>query len=216
MGTERADELDALTRFCVGNPQLEELNRLIGGFNIFEAAGLVRDEVKHSKFLSFLLNPNESHGLGTRFLVGFLQSAIEAVDPTRLPVTPLELELWNLTDTEVRVEWSNIDILLLNHTHRLAVVIENKVGSWEHSGQLSRYLAYVEHQFTGWSTLCLFLSPEGVEPTDDRYIVVTYESVAQLLKQLGSDEGMGSPSVRMSLNHYENLLRRYLLNDTQL
>lgn len=216
MGTERADELDALTRFCVGNPQLDELTQLIGGFNLFEAAGLVRDEIKHSKFLSFLLNPNEAHGLGAKFLVGFLQSAIESVDPQRLPVTPLELELWNLADTEVRVEWSNIDVLLLNHTHRLAVIIENKVGTSEHSDQLSRYQAFVEHQFEGWTMLCLFLSPEGITPTDERYIPVTYESVAQLLTILGHDEGIGSPSVRMALGHYETLLRRYVLNDTKL
>lgn len=134
----------------------------------------------------------------------------------RLPVTPLELELWNLTDTEVRVEWSNIDILLLNHTHRLAVIIENKIGAWEHSDQLNRYLALVGHQFEGWTTLCLFLSPAGVTPTDDRYIAVTYEAVAHQLIRLARNEAVASPPMRMVLSHYETLLRRHVLDDTKL
>lgn len=36
---------DHLTRFCVDNPELHRLGELIGEFDLFEAAGLRRDEV---------------------------------------------------------------------------------------------------------------------------------------------------------------------------
>jgi hypothetical protein len=36
-------------------------------------------------------------------------------------------------------EWQRIDILLLDEDHRLATIIKNKIGTGEHSDQLSRY-----------------------------------------------------------------------------
>ena len=35
--------------------------------NIFEAAGLERQEIRHSRVLAFLLSPNQTHGLGDLF-----------------------------------------------------------------------------------------------------------------------------------------------------
>jgi hypothetical protein len=40
-------------------------------------------------------------------------------------------------------EWQNIDILLLDDPHRLAVIIENKIDSGEQPGRLERYLSVV-------------------------------------------------------------------------
>jgi len=38
--------------------------RFPSGLNIFEAAGMHRQEIRHSNFLAFLLRPQETHGLG--------------------------------------------------------------------------------------------------------------------------------------------------------
>jgi len=94
---------------------------------MFEAAGLTRDEQKHSCLLAFLLNPKESHRLGDSVLTRILQEAVGRSKRTDLPVSALDLELWDLSDTEVLTEWSKIDILVLNRTNNLAVVIENKI-----------------------------------------------------------------------------------------
>ena len=55
-------KLEALERFVVDNDELLVLEEQIGRFNIFDALRIVDREVKHSDFLAWLLDPNESHG----------------------------------------------------------------------------------------------------------------------------------------------------------
>ena len=57
----------ALEAFLLDNPELAQLEVLLDEFNIFEAVGAVRQEVRHSDFLAFLLHPRERHGLGATF-----------------------------------------------------------------------------------------------------------------------------------------------------
>lgn len=42
-------------------------------FNLFEALGAIRGEVRHSHFLAFLLDPSSTHGLGSEPLKRFLR-----------------------------------------------------------------------------------------------------------------------------------------------
>ena len=44
--------------------------------NIFKALGAQHYELRHSNFLSWLLNPNENHGIGTIFLTKFLRDIL--------------------------------------------------------------------------------------------------------------------------------------------
>ena len=62
-----------LEALAVGNPDLERLESLIARFNMFEALGVVRQELRHSDFLAFLLDPRGSHGLGAAFARSLLQ-----------------------------------------------------------------------------------------------------------------------------------------------
>ncbi|MBI3980347.1 MAG: hypothetical protein HY331_19405 [Chloroflexi bacterium] len=47
----------ALEVLVVDNPDLERLEALLDQFNISEAVGALRQELRHSDFLAFLLNP---------------------------------------------------------------------------------------------------------------------------------------------------------------
>lgn len=66
----------SLEEFVVGNSDLEEIEGQLEKFNIFEAIGVVRQELRHSNFLAFLLDPNQNSGLGQAFLKRFVQTAI--------------------------------------------------------------------------------------------------------------------------------------------
>ena len=52
----------ALGQFVLDNPELERLEAIVRIFNPFVAMRWTRQEVKHSTFLSWLLNPRETHG----------------------------------------------------------------------------------------------------------------------------------------------------------
>lgn len=141
--TEAQQDRDAFTAFVVENRDCERLEELLERFNIFEAIGVVRQELRHSDFLAFLLNPQENHRLGDIFVKRLLQRLLMNKEDTSVPITPIVLDLWNLDRLEVRREWQRIDILLLGEPNRLAVIIENKIGTGEHSDQLRRYLRAV-------------------------------------------------------------------------
>jgi len=47
---------EALEDFLIENPDLERLEIMLGEFNLFEALGVVRQELRHSDFLGFLLD----------------------------------------------------------------------------------------------------------------------------------------------------------------
>ncbi len=190
---------------------------MLAEFNLFEAAGLTSQEIRHSRFLSFLLDPKGAHGLGETFVTRILQAAVQGRPPDEVGVTALDLELMDLNDLQVACEVQNIDLLLLSPANQFAVVIENKVGSGEHSNQLPRYLKSIESMKPGWRVLPVLLSPLGVEPTDARYFAISYEKVAEILTSiLESRKASLGPDVTLALHHYERLLRRHVVSDSKL
>jgi hypothetical protein len=123
-------DIRALETFVVDNAELEELEALLRKVNLFEAIGMYRHELKHSDFLSFLLNPRQNHGLGDSFLKRFLKRVLADAEQ-EVPISPVDVDVWDLSNAEVLREWSNIDILI-THTAgnssgaNLAVIIEKQ------------------------------------------------------------------------------------------
>ena len=62
-----ADEA-ALRDFLLDEDCLEKLIPWTGKFNIFDVLKISRTEIRHSNMLGWLLDPNENHGLGDKFL----------------------------------------------------------------------------------------------------------------------------------------------------
>ena len=54
----------SLEQFVYDNPKLERLEATLDDFNPFEALGWTRQELRHSAFLRWILDPTETHGLG--------------------------------------------------------------------------------------------------------------------------------------------------------
>jgi len=167
--SQAEQDLKALEAFLVGNEDLDRLEALLDRFNIFEAIGMVSRELNHSQFLSYLLDPRKNHGLGNLFIKRLLQNVLsiadEGEDRALMPISAIELELWDLERMTVQREWHRVDILLRDVEHRLVVLIENKIKSGEHSDQLQRYLDVVEEHHAGWRIVPLFLTPDGTPPS---------------------------------------------------
>jgi PD-(D/E)XK nuclease superfamily len=119
---------------------LEQFSREVrfpSGLNIFEAAGMHLQEIRHSNFLAFLLRPQEPHGLGAEFLRRLALKAIDAssIDPP--PIKPITVALADFSDVLVSREHRNIDLLVQSKVDNLVFVIENKIESSESEDQLS-------------------------------------------------------------------------------
>jgi hypothetical protein len=104
----------ALEAFVVNNTDLERLEAPLDRFNIFEAIGVVRQELRHSDFLLYLLDARGNHGLGDIFVKWLLQRVIASADDASVSVTPIDLDVWDLGQMVVLREWQHIDILLLD------------------------------------------------------------------------------------------------------
>ncbi|GAI30736.1 unnamed protein product, partial [marine sediment metagenome] len=106
-------EQEILAEFIHENTEIERLEKIIDDFNIFTALNLVNNEIKHSNFLSWLMNPNESHGLGDYFLNSFLKKiSFKASSLGVEGPSIFDIDSWRFNDAEVLRERSNIDIII--------------------------------------------------------------------------------------------------------
>ena len=212
------DERELLERFILNNEDLARLEESTGQFNIFEALGIVRQEIRHSNFLAWLMNPAQTHGLGDSFLKGFLfKTSVKARLLRIKTISPVDVDVWDLTETEIRREWSHIDILLVEHAKKFVCVIENKIYSSEHSDQLCRYRCVVEAEFPDYTRHYVLLNVSGEEPSDSYYVGVTYEEVCDVIERLLEMRASTiGDDVATALSHYVTMIRRRIMPDAEI
>ncbi len=205
-----------LEALVVDNKELEQLESRVDQFNIFEAIGAVRQELRHSDFLAYLLNPQENHGLRDTFVKKLLQRVVASADEVPLPVRPIDLDIWNLEQLEVTREWQNIDILLRDDTCGLIVGIENKIGTIEHSDQLNRYWQVLQDTFHGKDILGIYLTPDGDKPSNyPKFLPFDYGQIASLVGDMAeSRASVLGADVHSLMLHYAQMLRRRIVSES--
>ncbi len=159
---------------------LERISSVASQFNIFDAVGMASQEIRHSTFLSFLLNPSETHGLKDAFLRGFFQAVFKDGS------TVCNHANWNLEDARVSREWNHIDLLVRLPKERVVLVIENKIWTGEHSDQLARYHQTAQSHHVGWQIIPVYLTPGGSAPSDQRYkagFSRTFDTAGELFRE---------------------------------
>ena len=129
----------AKIRRFVGDTRVQYCNRLGETYNIFDIIEL--NENGHSNFLAWLLNPNGGHGLGDSFFHELLRQILVAYeDSSEVYRKVFEMneffEVWDIASVEeasfqnslfiereyVLADSSRIDLLIIDHYHKLIVV----------------------------------------------------------------------------------------------
>ncbi|HEU5377985.1 MAG TPA: PD-(D/E)XK nuclease family protein [Ktedonobacteraceae bacterium] len=208
-----------LEALVTNNADLEKLEALLGRFNLFEAIGVVKQELRHSYLLAFLLNPQKNHRLGDAFVKHLLKKALVIAQQSDMdiPITLIDLDTWSFNDIEVRREWKNIDVLISDKFHKLAVIIENKIGSHEHSDQLQRYYQYIQDYYSDYRLIGLYLTPDGDQPSEGCYIPLDYGLVCTLLEDLMlNKESVLDSDVVVMVRHYTQMLRRHIVSNSEI
>ena len=185
-------------------------------FNIFELLNLWWQEDIHSRMLTWLLNPQESHGVGDHFLKNFLLQA----------GCPSEVCAADWSKAEARREWYCVvdgnagwlDILILNHRAQFLCAIENKIFSPEGGRQLTHYRKALENGYRNYTRRYIFLSPTGMQSQweDERqhWTPVIYTAVLQVIDQiLETASPPITPEVRVLLSQYATTLRSKIVPD---
>jgi hypothetical protein len=211
------EEIDLETRLAaaITDPDFEKLELAMREPNIFRALAIERQEIRHSNFFAYLLDPGENHGLGDILLRKFLRDIF--ADSRAEGRTLFDADLMDFSQVDVRREWRGIDILI--DFPQDVIVVENKVDSSEHSQQLSRYKGVVDGEFGAKRKHFVFLTPAGSDPVDEAdrkvYINYSYEQIASILANV-LELYRDSISDKMALyidDYLTTINRELLMND---
>jgi hypothetical protein len=207
---------DAISKL-VDDADFEKIQRRHSRFNIFDAIGASRNELRHSNFLAWLFDPIANHGLGSRFLREFLRRVSEKSNGHRDVPRMLEFIVADLDDAVVSRELYSIDILIDLPSINTLVVIENKIGAKAGENQLSRYRNTAEQKFPNHRKIYVFLTPDEDAPDDDAYLSLGYSDILDLLEKLiGIHHQDFGTEIRTAIAHYVDMLRRFVVPDVEL
>ena len=195
--------------------------------NIFEAAGLERQEIKHSRMLAFLLDPTKAHCLGGEILKKIVIKKFDRIlpPPSGQSLRPTRFILDDLGDLYVDCEWRNIDIIAYSDSLKFVVVIENKIDAKESvrngMSQLSKYVEIIqsEQKFKDYSKLFIYLTIDGEDPSDDRWSTLTHADVLEMTQSCFDDADRTAsitPSAAYFIKNYIEFLRRKIVTNPEL
>jgi len=211
---------EAIDRFLADNPELEALSARLSEFNVFRALKIEQVEIRHSNVLAWLLDPEESHGLWEMALRRILSNILLLSEKTIPGLSAGNVELMDFTDIEVKREWRNIDILVVDRSNKVVLLFENKIHSGESKGQLLKYKGIVENEFDGFKIVPVFLTLTGQESGDADaadYISYSHLQLLSVLENLYVQrKSQLAQPVQMFIQHYLDILRRLTMQDQEL
>ncbi|MCP3032367.1 PD-(D/E)XK nuclease family protein [Halobacillus sp. A1] len=210
----------ALERFLMDIEILDDIDSKLAHFNVFETLGMIHTEIRHSNVLSWLLTPNENHGLGDYVIKKVVQSIVYQYhnDNSNFAFKPLDISLLEYHDFVVRREWRDIDVVAISEANQLVVAIENKVWSKESKHQLQKYRHIIQEEFPEYQPLFIFLTPYGEPASDEEnWLSFDYSQFINIVeKGMKVKEDTISNRVKIFLDQYITTVRRYIVGDDEL
>ena len=211
-------DVEALESFLLDSGELERLEAIVVEFNVLDTLGIIQTEIRHSKVLSWLVDPKGNHGLGDWFLRRFLMNMLSHELPnTALPVTVFDIDHFDFSDAQIHTEWHDIDITLISRQNGFVLAIENKIGSSEHGDQLTRYNKVLNDEFPGFKIVRILLSPGAETPSDEEWLARDHAAVLTLIEETVERKGPTMSSrVLDFLGQYATSLRRYIVGNSEI
>ena len=189
-------------------------------FNIFNVLGVQRREIRHSNFLGWLFDPNESHNLGDVFLIELLKVVSDAGSLSSEKLEQL-LES-DLSDTIVhRESENNIDILIINRELDFVICIENKIDHHFTEGQLKKYYKYVKKTYPYIKHPCyVTLTPQNsnkhrIEKKGKKYNNVSYLDIISILSNNEEAIKSAKSTVKESINQYKKMVMKEITKTSE-
>jgi len=201
--------------FLLKNEDFDKLDLGLKNPNIFQILKISKNEIRHSNFLSWLLDPEGSHKLGDIFLKRFLREVFSS--DKFFDIDQVDVEGMDLSKVEVLREWRNIDVLII--LNDVVVCIENKVYSKEHSNQLKRYKEIIENQFPKHKKTYVYLNPDGdsSESETEQFQPISYDFIVESLERIVSVFGDSmNPNVKNYIKDYITTIKREIMGTDQL
>jgi|GEM_PF-5327301 len=202
--------------------------------NILVALNMNKQELKHGRFLLWLLDAKGSHAQARLFFDILIPVLIQSdgVLPSSIKnakekyIVERERSFPKLDDNgDVDIQKRDqVDLLIHNTTgdsqSRFAIFIENKIDAGEQEQQLSRYQQQLskfaeDYSIPEENRWMVFLTPEGREGTTGNesisIIDVSYGKIASALKQLIFDKAIEADFIQRLVENYADLLKTKII-----
>lgn len=163
--------------------------------NIFSILGIERWEIKHSKFLAFLLDKERNGEIGTQF-IEILLKKLKISNYKKL--IKLDYKVFN--------EMDHTDILI-DFPKEKVFVIENKVFSDEHGKQLANYRIVAEEKAREYNDKpkYIYLTPNkrnARDPENQDWEPIGYKDIYEILNNIN----IANNKLKYFLNDYIKIL----------
>ena len=171
--------------------------------NFLKVFGISAKEEPHSKFLVWLMKENESHGMVSTFLDGFLDLVltryenVESLSSKGVTVIP-----------EASGDLGTPDITIKGPD--FLCILENKIRSGEGKDQTERYANDAEKKIKEVKVskdrlFLIYLTPTGRTPLDERFKSMDYHEIINLLREIiSSEQNINEPT--------KFLIEQFILN----
>lgn len=195
----------------LSDPNFVKLDKELAKFNIFHATDMKSREIKHTKFLGYLLDPNESHRMGTKFLWEFIRR-LSANGVGGLDLINLNLEYTKVTIEYTLRENGRLDLLLEipKNNELLVIAIENKIQATQAPDQLKNYREQINNQLPGTKKF-VYLTLNDEEPNDqNEWANVTYGNTVApaIIALLSESEETLSTYLKFILQDYIEIIKK--------
>ena len=192
------------------DPNLIKSTNYLKSVNFFDIFNL--KERNYSSFLSWLFDPNESHGLNDLFIKELLKicllkykeepykftKTVLKENPFYKDFTIYEIDKDSFTDTEVYTEFKSgkcngtngnnkaIDVCLVSENNQLMIFVENKIGASQGPKQRKNYFKYLRNRYSE-DYYCVFIYldynyEEDKNYCDNPWIFLNYDWISNLLE----------------------------------
>mgnify|MGYP006293141705 CR=1 FL=1 len=197
-------------------------NELESGINILKILE-IKKEIYYSKILAYLLDPEEDHGLGSRFLRLFLGKLVQEY-PSRLRskhgLAPIDFEYNPFENVHVIRERTilsqkRVDIFIRVKDTGWIIVIENKVSSLESEKQTIFYNDELQEKYKEASVIIpIFLAPFKQRPSCKEFFKFEWEWVIEILQSL-SNQDMNK-KINILLQDFIEIIEVNIVKDEEL
>lgn len=182
--------------------------------NIWHVLGISRKEILMSKFLAWMLNPNENHSLKEKFLKKFLVVVLQTTGDSKSSLSPLKILLTDLSVADVQTEYwlgqRRVDILIKEPEAGFLCLIENKIGAKESPKQTRDYYKNSQIEFPVErypQRLFVYLTPDGDPAQDEHFLLLSYQEILTMIDELLIEEEISNTDAFLMTQFHENILR---------
>lgn len=166
-------------------------------------------EVPISRFLAWIFDPSEGHGLHDGVIRSMLTAAWGAMGdssvdlPIQRLLSPAQLSTRSFNGCMIQKEArvvdgaGQLDILILHPDSRLLIAVENKFGAGQGDEQLKKYSKALSDRFPDWHRIHIFLDLYGQAPNDSSWIGLDFGWLVDELRTAGRSPWLGDEPRRV-------------------